>query len=391
VRKLIPNSTQVPDVILDVWMARLTGSEFKVLMYIARRTYGFGKEGDSISLRQLEDGIVTRAGQRLDSGTGLNKDTIAKALSSLEEKGLVIRVRRDSAEHGHLSNFYRLNLEADDFGDDEGDDGGGNEPKTPASGPLSENPTSPPEESATPLVGKSDKPPGKKRQALVGKSDTPLSGFSDTQETAEQETEEQETATTTVAAFSASPLHREEGFSLLMKEGFLERDARSLAQRHTPTEIQNQIVWLPKRSVSKNRLGMLRRAIEEAWPSPESPVEQQKRVEREAKVAAQIAEDARRQEISSSLRRYYVRLQTEAQERFMELLAHIEKLKADQALRPLIKESPKRLELMQRGFDEEPKRIELMVEYFKDRPEPLPGFRALIDQVPMDRLGSYVQ
>ena len=36
--------------ILDSWMAELSGAEFKVLLYIARRTYGFGKESDSISL-----------------------------------------------------------------------------------------------------------------------------------------------------------------------------------------------------------------------------------------------------------------------------------------------------------------------------------------------------
>ena len=47
-RTLIPNSTQIPDVILDRWLARLNGAEFKVVMYIARRTYGFGKgEGDT--------------------------------------------------------------------------------------------------------------------------------------------------------------------------------------------------------------------------------------------------------------------------------------------------------------------------------------------------------
>ncbi len=56
-RALIPNSTQVPDVILDHWMAALSGAEFKVLLYVARRTYGFGKDSDNISLNQMASGI----------------------------------------------------------------------------------------------------------------------------------------------------------------------------------------------------------------------------------------------------------------------------------------------------------------------------------------------
>ncbi len=34
-RALIPNSTQVQDVILDHWMGGLSGAEFKVLLYVA--------------------------------------------------------------------------------------------------------------------------------------------------------------------------------------------------------------------------------------------------------------------------------------------------------------------------------------------------------------------
>ncbi len=34
-RALIPNSTQIPDVILDQWMADLSGAELKVVLYTA--------------------------------------------------------------------------------------------------------------------------------------------------------------------------------------------------------------------------------------------------------------------------------------------------------------------------------------------------------------------
>ena len=64
-RALIPNSTQIPDIILDRWMAELSGAEFKVLLYVARRTYGFGKESDNISLNQMASGIRRRDGSFL--------------------------------------------------------------------------------------------------------------------------------------------------------------------------------------------------------------------------------------------------------------------------------------------------------------------------------------
>ncbi len=63
-RALIPNSTQIPDVILDQWMADLSGAELKVVLYVARRTFGFGKESDNISLSQMAQGITKRDGMR---------------------------------------------------------------------------------------------------------------------------------------------------------------------------------------------------------------------------------------------------------------------------------------------------------------------------------------
>jgi len=64
-RELLPNSTQVPDVILDFWLSELSGAELKVVLYVARRTYGFGKERDNISLTQIGSGIRKRDGSVL--------------------------------------------------------------------------------------------------------------------------------------------------------------------------------------------------------------------------------------------------------------------------------------------------------------------------------------
>ena len=109
-RLLIPNSTQIPDVILDHWMAELSGAEFKVLLYIARRTYGFGKDADSISLSQIAQGITRKDGTVLDRGTGVSRASVAQALNTLEELGVIIRQTNLSESGRELENTYSINL-----------------------------------------------------------------------------------------------------------------------------------------------------------------------------------------------------------------------------------------------------------------------------------------
>ena len=84
----IPNFTQVPNIVLDNMMSSLNESELKVLLYICRRTYGFHKEKDAISLSQLTDGIMVN-GERLDKGTGLSKRAVVSAISSLTLKNII--------------------------------------------------------------------------------------------------------------------------------------------------------------------------------------------------------------------------------------------------------------------------------------------------------------
>jgi hypothetical protein len=65
-----PTYTQVPDELFDELMPRLSESELKVLLYVVRRTFGFKKSADDISLKQMVEGIRTRDGRQLDNGTG---------------------------------------------------------------------------------------------------------------------------------------------------------------------------------------------------------------------------------------------------------------------------------------------------------------------------------
>src|SRR5436190_13099975 len=93
-----PNYTIVPDEVFDELLGVLSGAELKVLLYIIRRTLGFKKERDSISLRQMVHGIVTRDGRRLDHGAGVARSAAAVAVRGLVHKGVVAAAKNRSAE-----------------------------------------------------------------------------------------------------------------------------------------------------------------------------------------------------------------------------------------------------------------------------------------------------
>lgn len=105
-----PNTTQVPDQYLDELLPVLSGAELKVLLYITRRTFGFKKASDNISLSQMLSGIVTRDGRRLDAGVGLSKKTLLRALTSLKAQHIILTERRRSVARGDEPTTYRLNI-----------------------------------------------------------------------------------------------------------------------------------------------------------------------------------------------------------------------------------------------------------------------------------------
>ncbi|MDP9354347.1 MAG: replication protein [Chloroflexota bacterium] len=107
-----PNFTQVPDELFDVLMPQLSEAELRVLLYIVRRTFGFKRDTDAISLSQMVSGITTREGQVLDRGTGLSKATVARGLAGLRAKGVILAERRSSAQRGNEATTYRLRFKA---------------------------------------------------------------------------------------------------------------------------------------------------------------------------------------------------------------------------------------------------------------------------------------
>jgi len=81
------NYTQIPNTFFDYWMAVLSPGEFKILMCIARKTFGWRKGTDAISLSQIV------------KMTGLSRRGVVKSLSVLESRNLIIREKNSSEEH----------------------------------------------------------------------------------------------------------------------------------------------------------------------------------------------------------------------------------------------------------------------------------------------------
>lgn len=74
-----PNTTPVPDIYFDLLLPDLGLAEWRVLLYVVRRTLGFKKLSDAISLDQFTQGITTHEGTQLDAGTGLSRSNVRSA------------------------------------------------------------------------------------------------------------------------------------------------------------------------------------------------------------------------------------------------------------------------------------------------------------------------
>ncbi len=98
-----PVFTQTPDQFFDELAPRLSEAELRVLIYIIRRTFGFRKNADAISISQLTTGIPG-----LDSGTGMARTSVLRGCKGLVEKG-VVTVAKVKAENGEYeANVYSL-------------------------------------------------------------------------------------------------------------------------------------------------------------------------------------------------------------------------------------------------------------------------------------------
>jgi len=243
-----PNTTQVPDQYLDELLPVLTGAELKVLLYITRRTFGFKKESDNISLSQMLNGIHTKDGRVLDRGVGLTKKTLLRAIKGLVDKNIILTERRQSAEKGNEPTAYRLNI-------------------------------------ITPPLGE------KVHQGVGGKNTpSPRGKNYTTQQTVKQQTVKQQHPLTPSQSPSTdgpiSPITSEDVVvfaSLLKDRGVHPKRAATLARNYPAARIQDKVdlfdylTRLKSPLIAKNPAGWLCKAIEEDYYPPKHYLENKHR------------------------------------------------------------------------------------------------------------------
>ena len=77
--KFIPNFLQVPNAVIDELLPDLTGAELKCYLVVIRKTKGWNKESDNISISQFM------------KATGLSNSAVIKACESLVKYRLLIK------------------------------------------------------------------------------------------------------------------------------------------------------------------------------------------------------------------------------------------------------------------------------------------------------------
>lgn len=286
-----PYYTPVPDLLFDEIMQDLNAGELKTLLYIIRRTFGFKRSSDDISLAQMLNGITTKDGRRLDRGVGLSKPTLLKSLRTLKEKNLIEANRNRNDKQGDVATTYRLKMAS----------GGGKE-------------TLPPR-------GKKSLPGGWSKNFT-------------TQETVIQETEQHESEINLNNNNNNDDAKNPHDVVVaLINKGISEKVAKRTAHRYSRKRIEEKIElleWKLKLQAQGKARGRpiedsaawLLRAIEENYSAPEG---YKSRAEREAEA---VAAEKRRQ----ALKEHEVQQEAvEEQKRQKAQKAREEKLKAVKA------------------------------------------------------------
>jgi len=108
-----PNGTIVPDDVFDVLAPELTEAELRVLLYVIRKTFGWKKNEDAISVSQMVNGVKTRDGRVMDKGTGMSKSAVWRGANGLVAKGILNRQQSQSENGEYETNVYSLRFFAE--------------------------------------------------------------------------------------------------------------------------------------------------------------------------------------------------------------------------------------------------------------------------------------
>lgn len=114
----LPNTTPIPNEIINGWAMKISGSELKVLLVVVRKTLGWIADPKT-GLRKEEDWITHKQLKKL---TGLSSPTLSNSIDNLTSKYKLIQIRdkegnlldskdkRRTTGRRRLKLYYRLNL-----------------------------------------------------------------------------------------------------------------------------------------------------------------------------------------------------------------------------------------------------------------------------------------
>jgi phage replication O-like protein O len=91
-----PNYTPIPNVIIDYWMPRLSSIEFNVLLFICRKTFGWHKFRDRISLSQIMEAVQS------------GRSRISEAIKTLIALNLVKKFTE--GPEGNQKNYFEVHI-----------------------------------------------------------------------------------------------------------------------------------------------------------------------------------------------------------------------------------------------------------------------------------------
>jgi DNA-binding Lrp family transcriptional regulator len=97
--EFIPNFTQYPNEILDNWMPHLSGNQTKIINVFVRQIYGYHKEYDRISIRQISQ------------KTGISISKVFKDVKSLISIGCIKILKKGNKNDAHLYQILNITEE----------------------------------------------------------------------------------------------------------------------------------------------------------------------------------------------------------------------------------------------------------------------------------------
>ena len=97
--EFIPNFTQYPNEILDNWMPHLSGNQTKIMNVFVRQIYGYHKDYDRISIRQISQ------------KTGISISKVFKDVKNLISIGCIKILKKGDKNNAHLYQILNITEE----------------------------------------------------------------------------------------------------------------------------------------------------------------------------------------------------------------------------------------------------------------------------------------